>query len=300
MKFDDLYELEDMIDYSEDQLDLESNMVMGLSLAAIQGKEILCYGESDESGEIMFGVEEVHENVFCGCIFTSLEYAEESGMDFVKVDLAGYLHAMVQNTKVDGMIINRGTQNAVIARQEMELIIEVLEMTATKDDSPKIRGFVNLMDGFEWIPDKACVFADKDLEFSDTAKNTIEHVHYYMDGNNCFALLSDSVVYIADYNPKDGQDIYLAQLQEDVEDAMDEANSYHPDFSKYTMDDGMLAVKLFNGIWCFKDPSGFKDPYDDFGEPSLETALWMRQEILDACAKANVMAYVVNDMEKKE
>ena len=299
MNFETWTELEQVIENSENQIELEGSVVAGLLMASAQGKEVLCLGETGENGTSKPVLAEVEGELLCGCIFTSKERADAAGAECAGIDLAEYLYSLAVDERIDALVINIGTQNVMIEREELSLMQEVLEGMFQEPECVALRGVTNHVKGCEWVPDKACVLADEHVEFSDTAKRTIQHANYYMDGENCFALISDSVVYMADYNPKQGQDLYLEKLQESVEEAMDEANRYHPDFSKYVMDDGMLAVELFNSVWCLRSPEEFEDPYDEFGEPSLDVALMMRQEILDACAEGEVLAFVVNDMESE-
>lgn len=202
---------------------------------------------------------------------------------------------MIDEFEINGIIVGEESKNIIIDRETIELAIEFMEKS--NDESPvPLKTLVSKMDGYEWIPENACVFVGQDVELSEAAKETIQHVHYYMNGKNSFILLSDQVDYMTNVNPVEGKEIYLDKLIEIADEVTDEALSYHPDFSKYRMDDGMFAVELFNSIWCFCKPSEFNDSYDVDGSPSLGAALGMRQMILDTCEEGKVLGFVVNDL----
>lgn len=253
-------------------------------------------------------------------LFTSEEEFQKAELCGYVVDIRMILQIVREHAEdVKGVVLNPENQRVFLDQDMVEEMLDLIgddpipdedskdedpaeeEASAEEEEgSPMLDTIVTSeTPGWEWLPIGARLAVAAGTELNEEAKNTFAHAWYYANEKNPFALLGDHVVKFLDPNAleEDTPEEVLAALREEAEDAMAESLSAMPDFSKYTMDDGMLAVQLFSGVWCFHDREDFDDPMDSSGEPSLGTALFMRGELLTACEKGRILAFFMPEAE---
>ena len=145
-----------------------------------------------------------------------------------------------------------------------------------------------------WDPEAMTVVAADGAELNELAQRTILKADSYLGGSGALALVSVCVLVLFDALPE-GEDLSdaLCGLLSEVNRLMEDTLTQQPDFSKYRLDDGMLAVEMGSGMMCLHDPADPGMELDENGEPTLACALAMRQEILDACEGDTAMAVCI-------
>lgn len=272
------------------------------------GREILLGGFDEEDG---FVPGTLHNHIL---VFTSAAELEKVGLAGLAIGIRELLcFAAEPVNDVDGITINLKNQNYSLSRQA---VTEILDLIG--EDDPEDEAFdgddaedgeeeeassaiivTKETPGWEWLPGGMRLGVSPGTTLSEAAKNLFAHANYYGNERIPFALLSDHVVKFLDPDAleEDTPEERLAALTEEAENAMEESLSAMPDFSKYTMDDGMLAVQLFSGVWCFHDPEDFDDPLEPGGEPTFATAITMRSELLAACEEGWLLAVAMPETE---
>lgn len=129
------------------------------------------------------------------------------------------------------------------------------------------------------------VFDEK--KFTDVAKETMEHMMYYVNKSEPVTLLSERCAIIVHSKCSEMDEIMKVSDRQ----ARNVTNSM-PDFSKYMMDDGCGIVWLTNGDAIVFIPKETMNGKDDV---PLETALEYRCVGIDACVDNDVIAMFMPD-----
>lgn len=270
--------------------DAFNSIVIMAAMAGLgrEDRSIITAGRED-NGQVALAVEEN-----CFLVYTAPGELEQAGLDGVMIPIRDLLQfTAAHSDDIEGILINSGNQHLLL---DQDLILEILDLMGEEDEeeepySPPDHIFTAASPGWEWLPEHMAVAAGADIRLSEEAKKTFSHFHYYSNGIHSFALFDDHVGCLYDAVP--GEELSVEQcagiLTEDAESSMAESLSYHPDFGKYTMDDGMMAVRLFSGVWCFRNPEDFPDPIGPDHEPTFPVALAMRQELLLACQQNRIL-----------
>lgn len=135
------------------------------------------------------------------------------------------------------------------------------------------------------VPEGAVIFAPDGTELSDEALETINHMHYYLNGNKGFVLLSNRTGIIVEAASVGDMGDEALRTAEEVCGSM-------PDFTPYPMDDGCTLVTMQGNAVAFCPRSLFVG--DQLAH--IGAAIAMRNELIHFCGNFNVRALVYNDM----
>ena len=117
--------------------------------------------------------------------------------------------------------------------------------------------------------------------------SAIEHFKYYTDNKESFVCIGDNVIVPVSNNNSGNMKKMLSEAQE----TMNMTLNSHPDFEYYTMDDGHFMVMMSEGPVAIS-PKKY-DEYDLSGDNAeMALALCFRNECLEACEKAEIIAVV--------
>lgn len=307
-EFERLRELEAaMLNVADGEL---AKLLVPAALASLGrfGRDILIGGFDEEDG---FVPGTLNNHLLA---FTSVEELEKLGLAGIVIPVREMIRfAADPENDTDGITINLENQKYSLSRAEVAEILDLIGEEAPEDEDPDLDEVEEEEEetapsallvtketpGWAWLPEGMKLGVASGTELSEAAKNIFAHAYYYANERKPFALLSAHVVKFLDPEAleADTPEECLAALTEEAEDAMAESLGAMPDFGKYTMDDGMLAVQLFSGVWCFHDPADFDGALEYSGEPTFGTAITMRAELLAACEEGRVLAVAMPETE---
>lgn len=113
-------------------------------------------------------------------------------------------------------------------------------------------------------------------------ENLVDQYYEYMNGKNCLAVLTNSVVITLD--PGDA-----ATLYDRATEKMKAVVSSMPDYTVMSMQDGNALVAMHHCVIRAHRKDGFGQPLSDF------TALAMRDMIVSACERRQIIGIFYND-----